>query len=66
MSPRLPVSLVAERVNVPVRTLYHYIKTGALPAAKVKGRYYVRVDCAHAVAEATTRHKRQPVAEAAA
>jgi excisionase family DNA binding protein len=63
---RLPVSLVAERVGVPVRTLYHYIRIGSLPAMKVKGRYYVRVDCAQVVAEATTRHKRQPVAEAAA
>jgi excisionase family DNA binding protein len=53
----LPVSLVAERIGVPVRTLYHYIQTGQLPAVKVRRRYYVRLALAQAIAEATTRHR---------
>jgi hypothetical protein len=40
---RLPVSLVAMRTGVPLRSLYHYIKTGRLKASQVRGIYYVRV-----------------------
>lgn len=47
---RLPVSLVARRSGVPVRTLYHFVKTGRLEAVQVRGVYRVRVADAFALA----------------
>lgn len=41
--PRLPLSLVAARTGVPLRTLYHYLKVRRLAAVEVRGVYYVSV-----------------------
>lgn len=53
---RLPLSLMAKRSGVPLRTLYHYIKTGRLTASQVNGINYVRV--ADAMALAAARQQR--------